>query len=92
MCISTEMTMTVRGLIGEVYEGPGLATFKVQTKLGHAYVWVFEELAIDFRVGMKFEVEGAPTTFDEGQVLAVLRPGVDFWLDGLRYEVHDVLP
>ena len=89
MCISDEMTMSVEGWVVEVCEEVGLPSFKVQTKLGCAYVWVWEELCIDFRVGMKFEVEDAPTTFHEGQVLAVLRPEVSFWLDGMRYEVLD---
>lgn len=83
-----DKTMSLRGEIVDVDCG-GLITFKVQTKLGLAYVWVWDEINVVFEVGMDFLIEEAPITFSDGYPVAIIKPGVDFWLDHLVYEVGD---
>ncbi len=80
--------MSVSGTIVEVLN-EGLATFKVKTKLGFAFVWVWEEVEVNFRVGSAFEVTDAPVTFDGGYPIATIKPGTMFFLNGTRYETHD---
>lgn len=80
--------MNIRGKIVELCE-EGLATFKVQTRLGYGYVWVWEEVSIDFRVGMELNLEEAPITFSDGYPIAIIKPGTSFLLDGIMYEVRD---
>jgi hypothetical protein len=87
-------TMSVSGTIEEVFDTPeeaGIATFKVCTKLGHAYVWVWEEIDITFRVGARFSVKDAPIVFDNGYPVAVVRPGVHFKLDQWCYKIDGPL-
>ena len=83
-----EMTMNMKGRIVEVYED-GLPSFKVETKIGFAFVWVYEEIFVDFRVGMEFHADELPVTFSDGHVIGTVKPGVIFWLEGLCYEVRD---
>lgn len=83
-----EDTMNVKGKIVEVYE-EGVATFKVATKLGFAFVWVWDEVEVNFRSGMEFEVEEAPVTFHDGYPVAVIKPGVFFYLDDHIYDVRE---
>ncbi len=80
--------MNVSGAIVEVL-GERLATFKVKTKLGFAFVWVWEEVEVNFRVGSTFEVIDAPVAFEDGYPIAIIKPGTTFFLNGTRYETHN---
>ena len=81
------LTMSVSGTIVEFFDA-GLVTFKVKTKLGFAFVWVWEEIELNFRVGATFEVNDAPLTFHDGYPVATIKPGVMFFLNATRYETH----
>jgi len=87
-------TMSVSGIIEQVFDGPeeaGIVTFKVCTKLGPAYVWVWEEVDVNFRVGVQFSVEDAPIVFSNGCPVAIIRPGVHFMLDEWCYKIDGPL-
>jgi hypothetical protein len=81
-------TMSLAGEIVEVYE-EGLVDFKVRTKLGFAYVWVWDEVMIIFQEGMNIQSDELPITFSDGQPVAVVRPGYSVWLDGVCYTIND---
>jgi|GEM_PF-2055924 len=81
----TEPTMSVSGRIIEIFSD-GLATFKVQTRYGFALVWVYEEIEVNFRIGADFNIDEAPVAFAEGYVIAIVKPGNCFFLNGTRYE------
>lgn len=83
-----EMTMTVSGRIIEVCD-EGFVTFKVETDLGTALVWVWEEISINFCQGMDFRIDDASLTFHDGYPIATIKFGTAFWLDGLWYQTHE---
>ncbi len=87
--MSKEPTMTIEGKIIEVFEN-GLVTFKVKTKLGIAFVWVYEEIEINFKIGSRFHVDDAPITFSDGYTIAIIKPGVTFFLNDTSYQTVDL--
>ena len=85
--MSQEPEMSVRGKIVEILRKD---TFKVETEFGFAYVWVYEEIQVEFRVGDDFLVDDAPVTFSQGYPQATLRTDTMFFLNDLRYNIVDM--
>ncbi len=83
-----ELIMSVSGDVVE-WADAGLATLKVKTKLGFAFVWVWEEISVKFSVGDMFQVDDAPVAFSDGCVIAIIRPGVGFFLNNIKYETKE---
>ncbi len=84
-----DFTMSVSGKIVEMMR-EGVASFKVKTKLGFAFVWVYEEIEINFRVGSEFHIDDAPITFSDGYPVATIKPGKLFFLNHIKYETTDM--
>lgn len=81
-------TMSVAGEIVEVYK-EGLVTFRVKTELGFAFVWVWDEIEITFQIGMQFHIDDAPITFSDGYVIAIIKPGVMFFVNDMRIKINE---
>lgn len=82
-------TMSVTGEI--VGFGNKLASLKIKTELGFAYVWVWEEIQVKFQIGDEFEACEAPLTFYNGYPIAIIKPGVGFFLNHIRYETKEAV-
>ena len=85
----SDFTMNVSGQIVETMKD-GVASFKVKTRLGFAFVWVYEEIEINFRVGSEFHVDEASVTFSDGYPIATIKPGKLFFLNNIKYQTTDM--